>query len=180
MNALRWFFLLVLTILILAVLCGCNPPSTRTVPTTLQSGRIFFVSDRDGRDDVFVMEQDGSQPVNITNNPADYDYAPAWSPGGAQVAFTSSRDWDSWPWPPQIWIMDADGGNPTRLTSDDAFNEYPCWSPDGNRLAFMSNRDGNWEIYIMDLDGSNQRNLTKNSAKDHSPDWAISPDMYRQ
>jgi len=46
--------------------------------------------------------------------------------------------------------MNTDGTNPTRLTNNDAEDEYPSWSPDGTKIAFTSDRDGNYEIYVMD------------------------------
>ena len=47
-------------------------------------------------------------------------------------------------------MMDADGGNPIRLTHHDAWDGTPSWSPDGRRIAFQSWRDGNWEVYVME------------------------------
>ena len=61
-----------------------------------------------------------------------------------------------------IFIMDADGGNPTRVTS--LGGGYPSWSPDGTKVAFMTARDGNWEIYTINLDGTGEKNIT-NAAK---------------
>jgi TolB protein len=86
-----------------------------------------------------------------------------------QIAFYSARNGN-----PDIYIMDADGGNVARLTSNPADDMAPAISPDGTRIAFMSVRDGNREIYLMDLDGSKQQRLTDNPAYESHPDW--SPD----
>ncbi len=87
----------------------------------------------------------------------------------AAIAFHSSRDGNS-----EIYIMDADGSNITRLTNNSTADSDPNWSHDGNKIAFVAARDGNSEIYVMNVDGSNPVNLTNNDAEDISPAW--SPD----
>ncbi|MBI4530618.1 MAG: sigma-70 family RNA polymerase sigma factor [Candidatus Latescibacteria bacterium] len=74
----------------------------------------------------------------------------------------------------QLYVMDADGSHPTRLTHNTANDHQPTWSPDGTKIAFRSDRDGCFQIYVMDADGSNQTRLTYHAALDHSPVW--SPD----
>ena len=73
--------------------------------------------------------------------------------------------------------MDADKGNPQRLTNNHFTAKNPSWSPDGKRIAFTSSRDGNMEIYVMDADGNNQQNLTNRPHLDWEPSW--SPDGKR-
>jgi len=89
-----------------------------------------------------------------------------------KIAFCSSLD-GNW----EIYVMDADGSNQTRLTNNPAYDMDPSWSPNGERIAFWSHRDGNWEIYVMNADGSGQTRLTYNLASDTYPDW--SPDGKR-
>jgi dipeptidyl aminopeptidase/acylaminoacyl peptidase len=143
-------------------------------PTWSPDGsRIAFVSDRDGNQDIWVMDSDGSNPVNLTHEQAK-DYSPAWSPLGDWIAFASVRDSPYW----ELYLMRPDGSDVQRLTWwEDASDWSPSWSPDGTRLAFASKRDGNWEIYTMDRDGSNLVRLTDNLADDTNPAW--SPDGSR-
>jgi sugar lactone lactonase YvrE len=135
--------------------------------------KIAFVSEREGNPDIWVMDCDGQNLVNLTKNPAK-DNSPAWSPDGEWIAFASLRDSLYW----ELYLMRADGSDVQRLTWwDDASDLWPSWSPDGTRLAFASKRDGNWEIYTMDRDGSNLARLTDNPADDTNPAW--SPDGSR-
>ncbi len=98
----------------------------------------------------------------------------------AQITFASNRDGNL-----EIYVMDADGGIPRRLTNNSDSDWDPSWSPDGKRIVFVSARDGHVDghgasipdIYAMDADGSNQQNLTNNPNADRSPSW--SPDGRR-
>ena len=72
--------------------------------------KIIFGTYRDGNRELYLMNLDGSEPVNITNHRAD-DISGAGSPTGAQILFTSDRDrGESW----DLYLMDADGGNETQ------------------------------------------------------------------
>ncbi len=137
--------------------------------------QIAFSSERDGNWEIYVMDVDGGNQQNLSNNP-HADVSPSWFPDGKQIAFMSRRDGhviDGFP-TYEIYAMDADGGNPQNLTNDPHDDMSPSWSPDGKRIVFMSRRDGNYEIYVMDADGSNPQNLTNNPLNDRNPSW--SPD----
>jgi len=47
-----------------------------------------------------------------------------------------------------IYVMEADGSNPRRVTTNDDVDHWPAWSPDGTRIAFASLRNGNVDIYV--------------------------------
>ena len=74
----------------------------------------------------------------------------------------------------ELYVIDEDGANETRLTNNPLGDEHPHWSPDGKRIAFVSLRDGHVDIYVMDADGSNESRLADNAATRWAPAW--SPD----
>ena len=96
--------------------------------------------------------------------------ADAAFPGqNGKIAFETYRDGDY-----EIYSMDADGTNQTRLTNSSNTDTDPAWSPDGRKIAFASYRDGNGEIYVMNADGSDQTRIIDDPASNYSPAW--SPD----
>jgi Tol biopolymer transport system component len=133
------------------------------------NGKIVFVSDRAGNDEIYIMKADGTGLTRLTNNAADDRY-PALSPDGTKIAFVSSRSTPSY----EIYTMKVDGTNVTRLTNNAFHDFHPAWSPDGAKIAFDTDRDGNTEIYTMNADGTAQTNRTSNAGFDQDPDW--SPD----
>lgn len=112
--------------------------------------KIAFVSDRDGNDEIYVMNIDGTGLRRLTNHP-DEDRYPAWSPDGKQIAF--SRD--------GIYVMAPNGDTQTRLTE---FGGCPAWSPDGWLIAFSHSS----ELYVMNKDGSE---LTRLGTNINCPTW---------
>ena len=86
-----------------------------------------------------------------------------------KIVFRSDRDGNF-----EIYVMNADGTDQTRLTNNPADDIFPSFSSDGSKIVFASNRDGNYEIYVMNADGTNQTRLTLSSAHDYQP--RFSPD----
>ena len=115
--------------------------------------RIAFVHDAGGRGQVFVMNADGSEGTNLSDN--DFcDRSPRWSPDGQAIAFVSDRagDWD-------IYAMDADGSDQRRLAGNPGLDRAPTWSPDGKRLAWESHVSGIPGIWVVGADGAGSRPL---------------------
>jgi Tol biopolymer transport system component len=102
------------------VVSGCIPRLASTpVP---KPGKIAFSSIRDGNGEIYVMNADGMELVQLTHDPAD-DVGPAWSPDGKRIAFTSNRDGNA-----EVYMMNADGTEPVNLTDNPANDSHPAWS----------------------------------------------------
>ncbi len=143
-----------------------EPPATPVAGTI---GEMAFASDLDGDFEIWLINADGRNPRQLTDN-AFMDSSPAWSPDGRQIAFVSNRDGND-----EIYRMNADGSDVRRLTdTPDASESFPAWSPDGQRISFDSDRGGNWDVYVMDSAGSNLQRLTDHPGEDWISSW--SPD----
>jgi TolB protein len=92
--------------------------------------KIAFSSSRTGYSNIYVMNTDGTNQVNLSNN-AGSDFAPAWSPDGKYIAFSSTRDSTGGVQNinNEIYRMQADGSNQVRLTNNPGMDGFPCWKP---------------------------------------------------
>ena len=137
-----------------------------------QNGKIAFVSNRAGSNDIFSANPDGSGLVNLTATTGVDELDHAWSADGRRLAFV--RDG-------ALWVMNADGSGQTQLTNSPSFDEFdqsPAWSPDGLEIAVArSDTSGNWGIWTVREAGGPARRLTSqlnDAGRDQWPAW--SPD----
>jgi Tol biopolymer transport system component len=153
-----------------------TPTLAPTLAPTPLPGRIIFVADRDGTSGIYIMRADGSaqQPL-VPLQARARDYAPAISPDGSLVAFSSNRDRQD---TDDIYVMRADGSNIKKITfARKAKNASSSWFPDNAHLAFISNKSGKWQVYTMENDGDNVKQVTKSDEDVRSVQ--VSPDGRR-
>jgi Tol biopolymer transport system component len=108
--------------------------------------RIAFTSSRSGSDDVWVLELAGRRVTQLTTAPGR-DFAPAWSPDGTRIAFVADRavSWrDRLQGEPDldVWLMNADGTEQRRLTTNQGTDRCVSWSPDGTHLVYSASKVG--------------------------------------
>jgi len=133
------------------------------------SNKIAFTSDRDGDDEIFIMDADGSNQQKLTDNEFA-DSAPAISNDGTQISFVSNRMGQF----TDLYVMDADGSNVRRLTTAVANAVYSGWSPDDSKIIFDDLRDGSRNIFTINADGTGLQQLTSSDGEDGAASW--SPD----
>jgi serine/threonine-protein kinase len=122
--------------------------------------------------DLFVMDADGTHPVNLTNTPDIDERYPTWSPDGTQIAFQRNSDEDF-----DLYLINANGGGLLELTSNDNADLGPDWSPDGTQIVFHTDAWGEpekYDIAVIDLATQQTRRLTDDSMINSFATW--SPD----
>ncbi|MFV2043623.1 MAG: TolB family protein [Anaerolineales bacterium] len=134
-----------------------SPTATASVEPTATprggSGKIAFVSDRDGSNQIYLMNADGSGVRQLTYGPGE-NAKPAWSPDGLRIAFTSDRDGNR-----EIYIMQSDGSGQLNFTNYFGDDHSPAWSPDGSAIAFVNNFEGAEEVVVLELDGTLRKRI---------------------
>jgi TolB protein len=134
------------------------------------SGTLAFAMLAGAQRDLFALPHGASQPIRLTDNPAD-DRDPAWSPDGTRIAFSSRRD-GNW----ELYVLALRTGEITRVTYDLAYEGEPAWSPDSQWLVYEAYYEGNLDIYIIKSDGAEgPYQITRNPGPDYDPAWSIDP-----
>jgi Tol biopolymer transport system component len=170
------------TFTLLALLTGCGgsspygaggePAGAVGLPAELSATRIFFVSVRDGNQEVYAMRPDGSGATNLSRDPAD-DFAPSVSADGSTIAFQRGFVY---------WVMKADGSGQRELNVEGP--EPPAISPDGRRVAvgaasgLGADNVSVYDVFLINADGSGRTQLTE-VGFEGVEDLAFSPDGTR-
>ncbi len=134
-----------------------------------QNGKIVYTDVVGmGIGSIVTIEPDGSAATTI--RPGDQNFSASWSPDGTRLAFAVHDGMEA-----VIWVMDADGSNPTQVTDGTAWDRNPAWSPDGTKIVFSSNRDGaGMDLWVVGVDGTGLAQLTNRPSgeSDIEPDWS--------
>ena len=127
--------------------------------------KIAFTSNRDGNNEIYIMNPDGTGQMNLTKHKAS-DALPAWSPTGKRILFVSNRDGT-----PDLYLMNADGTNVQKVFKNLKLRSAPAWSPDGKQISYTRN-DGVRELFVASLDEKNEERIASVGSFDGYSSWS--------
>jgi Tol biopolymer transport system component/serine/threonine protein kinase len=139
-------------------------PGVATPAVSQRTGCLVYAKEES---DVNILRIEGGiterHPVSSTRA----DVNPALSPDGKQIAFASDRSGTF-----QVWLANADGSQPVRLTDLGEHSASPRWSPDGHWIAFDSQEKGRWDVWIAPAEGGAPRRVTNHPADEDEPSFS--------
>jgi Tol biopolymer transport system component len=134
--------------------------------------KIVFQSDAQNEPedtpDIYVVDADGENLVELVDLPEFADYNPRWA-GSGQIMFLSNRTGHA-----EIFLMNAAGSDVTQVTDGGSSIISAAISPDGSRLAFVYPQGGRFtDMYTIDKSGALDSvvRLTKDATRDDAPSW---------
>ena len=150
-----------------------------TAPAGTSHGGQFVVTtyERGTHATIYFMDVKQAQPVALTDEKSN-NWSPVWSPDGMKIAFASDRDGQN-----ELYSMNPDGSDQTRLTHTAVDKMGLRWSPDGKKIAFVDRfiPEGpppvRASLYVVNADGTNMVKLADQIVNPHSVKW--SPDSRR-
>jgi len=131
----------------------------------IAESQIYFVSNRTGHKEIWVMDYDGANQHQITHLNS-ISLSPRISPDGSRLAFSSLTK-SGW----EILMYSTDLNRLLSFARFAGTNLSPAWSPDGAKLAFSSSQSSGTGIVVTDQSGANMKRLTSSKMPDVSPVW---------
>lgn len=139
-----------------------SPGHDTGVAWSPDGARLAFVSDRDGDEEIYVVNADGSGERQLTDLPDASATGAAWSPDGSRLSFVAHDGEQS-----DVWVVNADGSGLLKLTPSDRDDGPAVWAPDGRLLAFTASEvtgnvdnSGTYDVYTIHPDGTEELRIT--------------------
>lgn len=143
---------------------------------TIDTAQVFVTGDlvltatRNGVQNLYTLNRSSPGVLSAITHDSAGENDAVYSPDGSRVAYVSAPDGTN----PDVFVADADGGNPMRLKNATAVKIGPVWTPDGKHIVYTSSQTGSFQVWIMDADGKNPKQLTQGPATNFEP--SVSPD----
>lgn len=145
-----------------------TPWGSADTATFFVQGEILITSTRGGNADIYTLNRDQPGQIHRVTDLPGGELNAIFSPDGSKIAYVSDQGGNL-----DIYVVDAGGLNPVRLTKTPALEGSFDWAPDGEHIVYESDAMGGVQIWIMNADGSEQRQLTQGTAPSLQP--AVSP-----
>ncbi len=123
--------------------------------------RIVFASARSGSGELWVCDEAGLNPVQLTSSGGALSASPRWSPDSQQVVFDSRVRGQA-----DIHVVSREGGPPRRITTEPSNEARPSWSRDGRWIYFGSDRTGNWQVWKAPAEGGAAMQVTRQGGRE--------------
>lgn len=146
------------------------PPTPTATP--LYVSKIAYRKEIDGYDDIFSMNLDGSNEINLSNTSDSNESSPVWSPDGTRIAYSARRNNRN-----HIFVKDLSTGIETQLTFGNNNEISLAWSPDSQYIAYTSQQSGQSDIYIVHTVSNSAQDIKQvtdtASISETVVDWSI-------
>jgi len=141
------------------VICRC-------IEWSPDMSKIIYTGYLSSYADVYTINMSNNSRRKVSSYPG-INVGAVYSPDGNRIAIVLSKDGN-----PDLYLMDASGGNPRRIVRTPfAAEASPSWSPDGEQIVFVSDKSGSPHLYIVGSDGGDPKRITWKGNEDVSPDW---------
>jgi uncharacterized protein YjdB len=132
-------------------------------------GQLLVTSTRSGNGDIYATDPASPAALNRVTDALGAEVSASFAPDATHIAYVATGDGN-----PELYVMNADGSEPRRLTTTGSAEASPQWTPDGRQIVYAVVQGRATEIWIVNADGSEARALNPGGGSSDQP--AVSPD----
>jgi uncharacterized protein YjdB len=152
-----------------AVITAASPWGKSAKADVFVVAELLLSSNRAGSIGIYQMRTAGPPTLLPVLQEGATNMQAALAPDRTRIAFSSNRAGSF-----DLHLMDADGKDPRRLTTEAGNEGDPAWTQDGSQIVYTVTRGAKTQIAILPAEGGEPRILTTTSGGNHSP--SVSPD----